>query len=173
MNTGTSSRLRSVLLAVAAWCACDRASCAQGVGVGLSLGGYGTTSGTAMAGMGSTSPMVPYAGGFGGFMPYRMASGAGGGLSFSSRVNSVIESSRTPFRMAPMSNGMEAGASPRRGSLDFYRSRGVMGRDVPRLMNRPMGGRDRTDVMPPSFGYPFYQPPSLLSPTTSAAGMSM
>jgi hypothetical protein len=27
--------------------------------------------------------------------------------------------------------------------------------------------------MPPNFGYPFRQPPSLLSPSSSGAGMSM
>ena len=79
---------------------------AQGQNLGMcrSLGGYGATSTSAMAGMGSSSPMIPYAGSFGGFMPYRMASGAGSGLSFSSRGTfRRCESSRTSFSLAPMS----------------------------------------------------------------------
>jgi hypothetical protein len=36
-----------------------------------------------------------------------------------------------------------------------------------------MGTSDRPGVVPPSFGYPFYYPPSLLAPAGSAAGMSM
>jgi hypothetical protein len=40
-------------------------------------------------------------------------------------------------------------------------------------MSQTMGVGDRSSVMPPNFGYPFYQPPSLLAPAGSAAGMSM
>jgi hypothetical protein len=36
-----------------------------------------------------------------------------------------------------------------------------------------MPGAGRPSVMPPSFGYPFYQPPSLVVPSSSGAGMSM
>ena len=51
-----------------------------------------------MASMGSSSPMIPYAGSFGGFMPYRMAGGSSSPVSFSSRGSAVLESTRTPFR---------------------------------------------------------------------------
>jgi hypothetical protein len=40
-------------------------------------------------------------------------------------------------------------------------------------MRRLMPAGTNTGVMPPNFGYPFYQPPSLLSPASAAAGMSM
>jgi hypothetical protein len=38
---------------------------------------------------------------------------------------------------------------------------------------RRMSGSRGMGVMPPSFGYPFRQPPSLLSPSAAGAGMSM
>ena len=131
------------------------------------LGGYGATSTSPMAAMGSASPMIPYAGGFGGFMPYRMASGSGSGLSFSPRASSMIGSPLTSFRLSPMPGGIGI------GSTDRFRSRGEMGVGRGPFLSRPMGGNDRTSVMPPSFGYPFYQPPSLLAPGGSVEGMSM
>ncbi len=134
-----------------------------------SLGGYGAMT----ASMGSSSPMIPYAGSFGGFMPYRMSSGGGSGLSFSTRSSSVMESSRTSFSLAPMSTGMGSGFAPRTRSPGPFSSQGLTGKGVDGLMSQPMGGADNPSVMPPNFGYPFYQPPSLLSPALSAAGMSM
>ena len=47
-----------------------------------SLGGYGGSMPAAASGMGMSGPVIPYAGQFGGFMPYRMG---GGSLSFQSR----------------------------------------------------------------------------------------
>jgi hypothetical protein len=41
------------------------------------------------------------------------------------------------------------------------------------LLSQPMGGGNNTSVMPPNFGYPFYQPPSLFSPVSPNSGMSM
>jgi hypothetical protein len=40
-------------------------------------------------------------------------------------------------------------------------------------MSQPMSGDNSTSVMPPNFGYPFYQPPSLISPVSRNSGMSM
>ncbi len=118
--------------------------------------------------------MIPYAGSFGGFMPYRMCSGGGSGLSLSTRSSSVMESPRTPFSLAPMSSGvMGTGVTPRTGAFGTFRSQGPTGSGGGGLMRQPMGGTGNPSVMPPNFGYPFYQPPSLLSPTASAAGMSM
>ena len=65
---------------------------AQSSGTSRSLGGYVRTSSTATTGIASSSPVVPYAGAFGGFMPYRMGNGGGSGLSSSSRENSVMGS---------------------------------------------------------------------------------
>jgi hypothetical protein len=145
----------------------------QSIATSRSLGGYGATSTSAMSSMGSGSPMIPYAGSFGGFMPYRMASNGGTSLSFSSRGSSVTDSSRTSLRLVPMSAGMGSGGQPRNGSLGAFRSQTMMGTGTGRLMSQPMGVGNGGGVMPPNFGYPFYQPPSLLAPVGSAAGMPM
>jgi hypothetical protein len=146
---------------------------AQSVNASRSLGGYGATSTSPMAAMGATSPMIPYAGSFSGFMPYRMASGAGSGLSFSTRGSSVIQSSRSSFSLAPMSGGMGSSTGARSGSLEPFRSQSAMGVGAARMMNQPSGAGNTNSVVPPNFGYPFYQPPSLLSPAGAGAGMSM
>jgi hypothetical protein len=57
-----------------------------------------------MAGMGVGGPIIPYAGNFGGFMPYRM--GGSSSLSFSSRGTSAMGSARTSFGLSPMTGGM-------------------------------------------------------------------
>lgn len=78
---------------------------------GRALGGYGgsmTEIGTGMGG-----PTIPYAGRFGGFMPYRMG---GGSLSFQSRGNSPMGSGRTSFSLSPISGGMSS-MSGTRGRL--------------------------------------------------------
>jgi hypothetical protein len=153
---------------------------AQGLGSSAPLGGYGAVSGYANPGMGGSSPMIiPYAGMFDGFMPSRM--GGGSALSFRSRPNAALESSRTSFRLSPLSGGMSAMSGSPGGFRAIGRatsplgSRGRMGLgggtglgSMPRM--RSAGG---ASVMPPSIGYPFRQPPSLLGPSTSGTGMSM
>ena len=146
---------------------------AQIVNSSRSLGGYGAASTSSTASMGSSSTMIPYAGSFGGFMPYRMSSGGGSGLSFSTRGSSVMESSRTSFSLAPMSSGMGTGLSLAASRSGSIRSQGLRSFERGGLMSQPMGPAGNPSVMPPNFGYPFYQPPSLLSPGSSAAGMSM
>ena len=64
---------------------------AQGSSTPRSLGGYGATSGNSMAGMGVGSPIIPYAGNFSGFMPYRMG---GEAASPSNRVGHLQWSPR-------------------------------------------------------------------------------
>jgi hypothetical protein len=142
----------------------------QIVSTSRSLGGYGATSPGATASMGSSSPIIPYAGSFGGFMPYRMSGGGGSSVSFSTRGSSVMESSRSSFSLAPMSTGMGTSFAPRTGSPGSFSLPGL-GRG--KLMSQPMGPVGNPSVMPPNFGYPFYQPPSLLSPGSPAGGMSM
>jgi hypothetical protein len=147
---------------------------AVSTGEGRSLGGYGGSMTDTGSGMGMSGPVIPYAGRFGGFMPYRM--GGSGSLSFQSRGTSPIGSGRTSFSLSPMSGGMSSmsggmgqglGAGPRAlSSFGTQGSMGLGGRD-------PMSGTRGMGVMPPSFGYPFRQPPSLLSPASSGAGMSM
>jgi hypothetical protein len=76
---------------------------AQSPGSRSSLGGYGATASGSMASMGVGGPIIPYAGNFGGFMPYRM--GGGSSLSFQSRGASAMESTRTSFSLGPMTSG--------------------------------------------------------------------
>jgi hypothetical protein len=148
---------------------------AQGPGPSGSLGGYGGSMTDTGSGMGMGGPVIPYAGKFGGFMPYRM--GGGGRLSFQSRGASPLGSNRASFSLSPMSDGMSSmsgemgqglGTSSRTSSS--IGTQGAMGLGGGM---RPMSGARGAGVMPPSFGYPFRQPPSLLTPPTSGMGMSM
>jgi hypothetical protein len=153
----------------------------QGTGSSGSLGGYGAMaggSGTLMsggsnvAGMGG-STVIPFGGRFGAGMPSGM--GGGGGLSFQPRPSSTMSGTRTSFTIGPMGGGMSEvmgqGSGRRPLVLPNLGSSGVSGlgggmrRQIPTA--RGMG------VMPPNFGYPFRQPPSLLTPSFSSAGMSM
>ncbi|HEV3165823.1 MAG TPA: hypothetical protein VGZ22_17475, partial [Isosphaeraceae bacterium] len=150
---------------------------AQDFGSGGSLGGYGGSMSSSPSGMGMSGPVIPYAGKFGGFMPARMG---GGSLSFPSRDTSAMGTSRTSFSLSSMSGGMSSMSGGMGGgarSLSSFGSRGGMGLDggmgLGSGMVRPMAGAKGMGVMPPSFGYPFYQPPSLLSPSSAGMGMSM
>ena len=120
-----------------------------------SLGGYGAApvySNPGMGGSGSGAMVIPYGGMFEGFMPSR--AGGGSVLAFRSRPSAAMGSARTSFSLAPLSGGMGMGR----------RKTG---------MTRGFGASGRMGVMPPSFGYPFRQPPSLVPSATAGAGMSM
>jgi hypothetical protein len=150
---------------------------AQGFGSVGSLGGYGGAMSTSDTGMATSGPIIPYAGKFGGFMPSRMG---GGSLSFQSRGASSMGFSRTSFSLSPASGGMTSMSGGMGGtarSLSSFGSRGGMGLDrgwgTGGGMRREMPGGSGAGVMPPSFGYPFYQPPSLLGPSSPGTGMSM
>jgi hypothetical protein len=140
------------------------------------LGGYGATTSNAMAGMSGSGPFIPYAGNFGGFMPYRL--GGGSSLSFTPRGYSAMESAARSFSLFPMTGEMNSmsggmgqisGARPR--TFSSFGSQGGMGLGGRMRQQTPAAGD--MSVMPPSFGYPFYQPPSLLTPASSGAGTSM
>jgi hypothetical protein len=119
------------------------------------------------SGMGMGGPVIPYAGTFGGFMPYRMGSGS---LSFQSRGTSPMASGRTSFSLSSMSGGMRQGLGMGSSPFAPLGSPGVM--ELGRGMST-MSGASRMGVMPPSFGYPFREPPSLVAPASPAMGMSM
>jgi hypothetical protein len=148
----------------------------QEPGAFRSLGGYGGFATMSSAGMGAGGPIIPYAGSFGGFMPYRMGSGTGG-LSFSSRNLPVMGSQRASLSLAPMGLGMTSMRPDMGGFLGAgLRPRSFLGLGTGTV---PGGGpREQMPfprsmgVMPPSLGYPFYQPPSL-APSAPTAGMSM
>ena len=141
---------------------------AQGVG----LGGYGAMtggSGPAMGGAGGGT-LVPFGGRFGAVMPSGTM-GGGARLSFRSRSSESMNGSRTPFRIGPMGAGMGQGSGRRPFTLEGA-GPGLMsapGND----MRRRMPGSGGMEVMPPSLGYPFRQPPSLMTPSSSGLGMSM
>ena len=141
---------------------------------GGSLGGYGASSGSAVPGMGSGGAMViPYGGRTEGFMPGRM--GGGSPLSSRPRPSAGMNAPSRSFSLSPMTGGMTlTPKGPRPMS-------GGMGRGIGpgSLLSGPMGSRRSgpsgagPGVMPPSIGYPFRQPPSLLSPAAGGPGMSM
>jgi len=146
---------------------------AQSMSAPGSLGGYGAASSGSFAGMGSSGPIIPYAGNFGGFMPYRM--GGGASLSLSTRGTSVMGSARSSFSLSPMSGGMSwrsagmIGQGLGTGTRSFGSGGGIGSMEG--MRPRTAGGGN-ISVMPPSFDYPFYQPPSLLGPFSTGAGMS-
>ena len=137
---------------------------------GPSLGGYGAASSMASSGMGGSGAIIPYGGSLSGFMPYRMG-GAGSGLSFSARSSSPMGPGRSSFSLSSMRSGVSMPSSAlgnrlgRRSSGSLFAS--GMGGGMSRSMDR---GSD--SVMPPNFGYPFYQSPFLFSSSSSFMGMS-
>src|SRR5262249_14851715 len=142
---------------------------AQAYGPSSSLGGYGAMSGEANPDMGGSSPMIiPYGGRFEGFMPGR--TGGGGLLTFRPRSTAPMESSRPPSNLSPMSAGVGIDLRSRARDLSAFGPGGGVGPGggMPR-MSRP----GPSGVMPPRIGYPFRQPPNLLTPSGPAAGMSM
>lgn len=142
---------------------------------GGSLGGYGGSALGQGSGMGMTSgPVIPYGGSFGGFMPFRM--GGGGTLSYQQRGVSAMDRPRPSFSLSPMSSGMSTMSGSRSTPLLGMPGGGTLGgsSEVGEMggMNGT-AGTTRSRIMPPNFGYPFRQPPSLLSPTSPGLGMSM
>jgi hypothetical protein len=127
----------------------------QGLGSRNSLGGYGATMFD--SGMGTASPVIPYAGRFGGFMPSRMG---GGDLSFRPRGSEAM----SPVRISAGTTSAFRGMSSMSGGMSPGLGTG---------MRPSMSGSGRMGVMPPSFGYPFRQPPSPLPPTAPGTGMPM
>ena len=167
-------------------CACAVGGCyfstslatAQGYGAVGSLGGYGAASSYISSSMSSGGSMViPYGGMFEGFMPSRM--GGGAALAFRPRSTANMGSSRTSFSLSPMSGG---GMSSMSGGM----GRGLGSRIRSTATFAPLGGgagpgggmgrmsgMGRPGVMPPRIGYPFREPPSLVSPSTTTTGMTM
>jgi hypothetical protein len=175
--------LRSILpvvIALVGYLSAGRSSTmAQSAGSGGSLGGYGAVSGPAMSSMGGA--LIPYAGSYGGFMPYRM--GGGSALSFGARSPASMGSPRTSFSLTPLSRGMSSMADrPRRGfgagggfvaPLGSRAGTGLTGGEMGLGgMRASSPGSGGMGILPPRIGYPFQQPPSLVS-APSATSMSM
>ncbi len=157
--------VRLLMFVVVVLGACEGRVLAQGPRLQAGLGGYGAAAGMPAGSMGSGALIIPYGGQFAGFMPSRMA--AGGGLAFTNRGTSAIGPNRRPFALSAIagSAGMTAGArsllAPSRG-LDLGSSGSMTG----------MSNGIRSSVAPPSFAYPFYQPPPLFGTAGAGAGMS-
>ena len=158
------------------FCAGSPSARGQVAGGAGSLGGFGGSD-RAMSGPGAGGPMViPYGGTFEGFMPSRM--GGGAPLSFRSRQVAPMARGRSPFTLSPMSGGMSGmiGNAVGKRAMAPIGSGGTMGSGgstgLLGGMRRMQGGGGRS-VMPPSIGYPFRQPPSLVSPSSAGIGMSM
>jgi hypothetical protein len=165
-----------ILMVAACMAAAPSYGLAQEPGTSRTLGGYGATSTAAMAGMSGGGAIIPYAGSFGGFMPYSL--GGGRSLSLGSRESSAIGSNRTSFSLSPMAGRMSSmsgggirGLGPRSRSFPELGTLGSIGQEGG--MRRKTTGIEGQNVMPPSFGYPFYQPPRLTTTSDSRPGMSM
>lgn len=141
----------------------------QGV-AGGSLGGYGSASPSSTMAM-SGGTVIPYNGVYGGFMPYRM--GGSGSLSFRSFGGRTSEAKLPSFRLSQTAGGMDS-VSKMGAPGTLLGGTGISGSDTQEMKgmsNRPRRGK--AGVMPPSFGYPFRQPPRLTEPGSSSIGMSM
>lgn len=73
--------------------------------------------------------------------------------------------------MKSMSGGMGLGLRARSCALTSFGFQGGMGSGGGTCQAMPDAGG--MSVMPPNLGYPFYEPPSLLTPSSSSGGMSM
>jgi hypothetical protein len=139
-------------------------ACGQDPGLGVVLGGFGAMAGGSGSSldMGS-SVVVPAAGGSGASVSPSMT---GGGLSFRPRPAAAMETVRRPF-VLDSTSGMSWIGGRRPFAMEPGTLTGGMGLGgMPRM---PAAGG--MGVMPPRIGYPFRQPPSLL--TQAGGGMSM
>lgn len=147
---------------------------AQEPGLGGLLGGYGAMAGGGGTSMGGSpapggNAMVSFAGKFASAMPSGM--GGSGGLSFRPRVQSM-DAARPSLVLGSM-GGMgrsSAGTGRRR---PFRLSGGTLSDGMGLGGTRRMAAPGGMGVMPPRIGYPFRQPPNLLSPAMPGPGMSM
>ena len=122
-----------------------------------SLGGYGAMPGGSSPGMGGGVRVIPFGGTNQVFMPGRTG-GGGSPLSFRSRP--MMATTRVPFRLGSMSDGMGPSIAP------FSRSSSMLG--GMRAGGAPRRAMAGSGVMPPSFASPFRDPPSL-SPGSAPA----
>jgi len=138
-----------------------------------SLGGYGgsTLDMGAAANQPAGVSVLPYSGGYAGFMPYRMS--RGGELGLQPRTGRFMGESRSGLTLAPMSS--PTGMS-RSGGMGDALSRPLIGTAGSTMLpGSSFRGSPRmgSGVMPPNLGYPFRSPSPLLRPARSGSGMSM
>lgn len=162
MITTMPIALRALCATAAAIAAlCGGRAEAQEPGLGGILGGYGAMAG-APSGTGA-NVVVPAGRGLGAGVALGMGTG---GLSFPPRRTATMEPARRPFALGAMPDMNRAGMGARRPFALTPASMGQQDRAMRRTPAAPGMG-----VMPPSIGYPFRQPPSLVAP--AVPGMSM
>lgn len=155
---------------------------AQDPGLGGILGGYGAMSGASGSSMGGGYNVVDPSGmggnvivpAGGGSVAAMSPSMRGGGLSFRPRSATTMYSARPTLVLDSMGGGMTrmGGGMGGRRPFALQPSSLTGGMGLGGGMRR-MPAAGGMGVMPPSIGYPFRQPPSLLTPSTAGAGMSM
>lgn len=124
-------------------------------------------------GYGTSGGYLPFGGSSGGFVPF--SGGPGGGLGVQPRMSQPA--TRTPLGGTSMAGGMRPVLGSPRGMLtplSPLSPRGLMGAGGGMIQRSPsgvggMGGMAR----PPVGGYPFRQPPSIVTPNASSPAMSM
>lgn len=122
-----------------------------------------------------SSVFVPYAGGFGGFVPYQ--SGPSGGLGVMGRTGPLRAGTGRMGLGMTAGRGSAGGFGMGRSTLSPLRplgsvsgaGMGMSGLSAPRLPAGGMGGPER----PPVGYYPFRVPPPLFGPAPAAAAMPM
>ncbi len=177
LRSRTFSSVGNVLVAAIAYF-CPNSANAQSVGIGRTLGGYGAVSGLSDSGMGGGAMIIPYGGRTEGFMPGRM--GGGSPLSFRPRPSVGTNSRRTSFSFSPLSGEMAGGSRATSGGMasgigarsSMFGSTGLRSVGPGGSSFRLGTGGGGMSVMPPSIGYPFRQPASILG-SSAGAGTSM
>jgi hypothetical protein len=155
---------------------------AQDPGLGGILGGYGAMTGASGASMGGGFNVVDASGmggnvvvpAAGGSVPAMSPSMSGSALSFQPRSSTSLYSARPSSTLDSMGAGMTRMPRGMSGRRPFVLPTGTLsgGMGLGGGM-RQTPAATRMGVMPPRIGYPFRQPPSLLTPSASGAGMSM
>jgi hypothetical protein len=98
----------------------------------------------------------------------------GGALAFGPRSSTALYTARPSFSLGSMEAGMTRMARGMGGRRPFALPAGTRSGGIGvGSGTRRMPGTTGMGVMPPRIGYPFRQPPSLLPPSSTGAGMSM
>ncbi len=155
---------------------------AQDPGLGGILGGYGAMSGASGSSMGGGFNIVDPSGmggnvivpAGGGSVAAMSPSMRGGGVLFQPRSATTMYAARPSFVLDSMGGGMTRMGGGMGGRRPFTLQPSSLsgGMGLGGGMRRMPAARGM-GVMPPSIGYPFRQPPSLLTPSAAGAGMSM
>lgn len=121
-----------------------------------------SVGGASASGMGAGA-VAPFGGRFGAAVPSNMS---GGGLSYRPRPSAGMSGNRPSFTIGPMGGGVSGSMGSGRRPFTLLGSSSGLGRGG--ALRQSMPAASGAGVMPPSFGSPFRQPPSLLNSTPGA-----